>query len=67
MLRHIQKFFNVQFKIKECEEDNVFESDSDDEEKVVEVDKKEESVKFPSAFIFSCIGVGLTNLARKIE
>ena len=23
--------------------------------------------KFPKGFIFSCIGVGLTNIARKIE
>ena len=36
MLRHIQRFFNVQFKIKDCEEDNVFESDSDDAEAIKE-------------------------------
>ena len=45
----------------------MFESDSDDEEKIQEVKAEEENVKFPQAFLFSCIGVGLTNLARKIE
>lgn len=31
LLRHLKMFFNVQFNIKECGEDNVFESDDDEE------------------------------------
>jgi len=31
MLRHLKTFFNIQFKIKECEDD-VFQSDSDEEQ-----------------------------------
>ena len=62
MLRHLKSFFNLEFKITECEEDNVFESDSDEEEQVAV-----ETKSFPKAFLFSCIGVGLTNLARKTE
>lgn len=63
MLRNMKKFFNIQFKIKECEDD-VFESDSEEEEKSPE---EAEVPKFPKGFIFSCIGVSLTNFARKVE
>ena len=63
MLRNLKKFFNIQFKIKECEDD-VFESDSEEEEKSPE---EAEVPKFPKGFIFSCIGVSLTNFARKVE
>ena len=74
MLRHVKEFFNVQFKIKECEDDVYNESSSSDseaEEHEAERDAKmvgdSEVPKFPKGFIFSCIGVGLTNIARKIE
>jgi hypothetical protein len=40
--------------------------DAEDAEKEDEVDK-EDVPKFPKGFIFSCIGVGLTNFARKAE
>jgi hypothetical protein len=63
MLRHLKTFFNISFKIKECEDD-VYSSDSSDSEP--DDDMAVES-KFPRCFIFSCIGVGLTNIARKIE
>lgn len=72
MLRHLKQFFNVQFKIKECEDD-VFQSDSDEEDDGessqgdVEMKDSSEVPKFPKGFIFSCIGVGLTNFARKVE
>ncbi len=75
MLRNIKKFFNVQFKITECEDD-VFSSDSESEEDPAESSieekpstKKSENstVDFPKTFIFSCIGIGLTNIARKTE
>lgn len=32
MLRHLKTFFNLQFKIKECEDDVFAESSSDEEE-----------------------------------
>lgn len=31
MLKHLKSFFNIQFKIKECEDD-IFQSDSSEEE-----------------------------------
>ena len=77
MLRNIKKFFNVQFKITECEDDVYSDSESDEEgeqdqaedssEKEVKSKSKSEQVEFPKAFIFSCIGIGLTNIARKTE
>lgn len=76
MLRNIKKFFNVQFKIEECHDD-VFESDSDEEDQNGEegevekaedkFDENEPKPQFASTFIYSCIGVGLQNFARKIE
>ena len=65
MLRHIKAFLNVEFKISEVE-DEASSSDEEDEEAEdtpAEGDKK----RFPQAFIFSCVGVGLSNLARKTE
>ena len=79
-------FFNVQFKITECD-DEVYSSDSeDDENKEDNEDEGEDSEmndqssesekpnkniedipQFPKTFIFSCIGVGLTNISRKAE
>lgn len=66
-------FFHIQYRIKECEDD-VFQSDSSDSEneeqaQIEEVVDQEmaEVPKFPKGFIFSCIGVGLTNFARKAE
>ena len=77
MLRNIKKFFNVQFKITECEDDVYSDSESDEEgeqdqaedssDKEVKSKSKSEQVEFPKAFIFSCIGIGLTNIARKTE
>lgn len=67
MLRHLKQFFNIEYRIKECEDD-VFQSDSDDDNQESEdVEMSEEIAKFPKGFIFSCIGVGLTNFARKAE
>ena len=69
MLRYLKQFFNIQYKIKECEDD-VFQSDSDDNDSEAEEEgngEKDDVPKFPKGFIFSCIGVGLTNFARKAE
>ena len=80
MLRNLKKFFNINFKIEECQDD-VYDSDSDGDQKSengseqgeqeqienkVE-DEDLEKPKFQQTFIFSCIGVGLTNFARKTE
>lgn len=67
MLKHLKSFFNIQFKIKECEDD-IFQSDSseEEEEQIQEV-VDSDLPKFPKAFIFSCIGIGLQNFARKAE
>lgn len=48
----------------------MFHSDSDSEEEEDQNMEKEEAVltdemKFPKSFIFSCIDIGLTNIARK--
>jgi RNA 3'-terminal phosphate cyclase-like protein len=83
MLKNIKKFLNVQFKIEEVEDDVYSESsEGEEEEKEGEEDseegeegykrKEEEEVEkkgaeFPKSFIFSCIGIGLTNIARKTE
>jgi hypothetical protein len=54
--------------VKECDDDVFDSSDEDEEEeKVQEVSDGESPQKFPKAFIFTCIGIGLTNFARKIE
>ena len=71
MIRNIKKFWNLEFKIEECE-DEVFESDSDEQSQIEEIesdenDKAEENKKFTKTFIFSCLGIGLTNFARKAE
>ena len=31
MLRNLKKFFNINFKIEECQEDGLYDTDSDDE------------------------------------
>ncbi len=83
MMRHIKKFCNVQFKIAECEDDIIGDnSDSESEDSYEEnknsddeasaSDKEEKNTtdkptEFPKSFIFSCIGIGLTNIARKTE
>jgi hypothetical protein len=66
LLRNLHTFFNITFKIKECEDD-VFGEDSDEDEKIVEESEDGEEVKFPRAFTYSCLGIGLTNFARKLE
>ena len=43
--------------------DDESKEDSRDARKIPDKDKPE----FPKAFIFSCIGIGLTNIARKTE
>jgi hypothetical protein len=44
---------------------------SDEESSIIEVDiddkDKGDKEEFPKSFIFSCIGIGLTNIARKTE
>jgi len=75
MLRNIQKFLHVTFKIEECHDD-VFGDTSDEEgaeEGEAEQDEEQieestgEKPQFATSFIYSCIGVGLQNFARKIE
>ena len=80
-MRNLKKFFNTQFKIEECH-DEVYDSDSSDEEenkadeegedekseeKFEESEDEGDKPKFAQSFIFSCIGIGLTNFARKAE
>lgn len=38
-----------------------------DEGTVAKKEKKVKSAEFPKSFIFSCVGIGLTNIARKTE
>lgn len=69
VLRHLKSFFNIQYRIKECEDD-VFQDDSDNDDEGSAEDESMEDAdvqKFPKGFIFSCIGVGLTNFARKAD
>ncbi len=86
MMRSVKKFFHVEFKIAECE-DNVYSSDEEEEDEegkgkegekegekegksgkmVVSDDDEEEKPEFPKSFIFSCMGIGLTNISRKTE
>jgi len=75
MLRNIKQFFNVQFKIEECQ-DEVYDSDSEmdeegeqekQEEEFGAGDLGEDKPQFAKSFIYSCIGIGLTNFARKLE
>lgn len=68
LLRHLKQFFNLQFKIQECEDD-VYSDESEDEDQNEEDSEMADAaqVKFPKAFIFTCIGIGLTNFARKAE
>ena len=81
MLKNIKAFVNVQFKITEVEDD-VYSSDDSEEEEVKEKNEsdsqmseseasevvvKKSSAEFPKSFIFSCIGIGLSNIARKAE
>lgn len=76
LLRHLKKFFNLTFKIEECQDD-VYDESSDEEDSKQDSDnaksdnqmteEQETDVQFPKAFIFSCIGIGLTNFARKAE
>jgi hypothetical protein len=68
VLRHLKSFFNIQYRIKECEDD-VFQDDSENDEDSAEDESMADAdvPKFPKGFIFSCIGVGLTNFARKSD
>ena len=56
---------------KENEQDSdAQDSDMNDESSESDKEKKkklEELPQFPKTFIFSCIGVGLTNISRKAE
>ena len=79
MLRILKEFFGVTFKIEECQDDvydeeseNEEEEKNNDEEEDKEKEKNEEMIDdkentFPQTFIFSCIGIGLKNMARKTE
>ena len=83
MMRAIRSFFNIQFKITEVEDDVYSESSEEEEEDQVKSENEdeeqsedkpkaikeqdEEKVQFPKTFIFSCVGVGLSNIARKTE
>ena len=67
MLQNIKKFFHVQFKIEECQ-DEVYEDSSEEEEDEDEENQENvEKPQFNQTFLFSCIGVGLKNFARKAE
>ena len=54
--------------MQECEDD-VYSDESEDEDQNEEDSEMADAaqVKFPKAFIFTCIGIGLTNFARKAE
>ena len=74
MLRNIKDFFKIEFRIEECDDD-VFDSDDEEMDEAGEhemledqMDNKDEpNDAFPKTFIFSCLGVGMTNYARKTE
>ena len=61
MLRLLKQFFSVEFKITECP-DEFF-----DEEEEEESGADEDEAKFATTFVFTCLGIGMTNLARKTE
>ncbi|CAI2369953.1 unnamed protein product [Moneuplotes crassus] len=75
-LRYLNKFFSVKFKISECEDDER-DSESDDNEEnpkteeITDKDddlyKKADEIPRPEFHIFSCLGFGLQNMARKTE
>lgn len=79
MLRNIKKFWKTEFNITECEDEVYEDSDSDQEmnkqdeagENEVEEDKfdekQAEEIHLPKTFIFSCLGVNMSNYARKTE
>ena len=80
LLRLLKQFFNLSFRIEQCQDDVYSDDDEDDEEQSdkdndgsesnnspAEEGGSREPVKFPQTFIFSCIGLGLTNFARKQE
>lgn len=76
LLRTIYKLFGVKFKITEVEADDYDEEipeefneeqedDLDDEnDNFEEYKEKKDKVDAPKKFIFSCIGIGLKNVAR---
>ena len=67
LLRNLKQFFNLQFRIEQCQDD-VYSSDSENEEEDnSEQEGDREPVRFPQTFIFSCVGLGLTNFARRQE
>ena len=66
LLRHLKQFFNLQFRIEQCQDD-VYSSESEDEPEEAAAEGDQGQVKFPQTFIFSCIGLGLTNFARRQE
>ena len=56
MVRNIKKFWNLEFKIEECE-DEVFDSDSDEYRQIEEIESDENNLdeemkKFTKTFIF---------------
>lgn len=54
-------------EVKEKSDLQMSESEASEESEVSEVVKKKSSAEFPKSFIFSCIGIGLSNIARKAE
>ena len=98
MMRLIDRFFKVQFKIQECQDD-LFVDDEDDDsdesnenegkdkdsngdeemgedeqsEDVLEKKEKDETedgaekLKFSKTFVFACLGISYTNIARKTD
>ena len=65
LLRNLKQFFNLQFRIERCADDVYSESDEEEEEDKAEEATNEQVAPFPQTFIFSCIGIGLTNFARR--
>lgn len=68
LLRNLKSFFNLQFRIEQCTDDVYSDSDDEDEAGDDNDDGDNEAPpQFPQTFIFSCIGIGLTNFARRQE
>jgi transcriptional regulator with XRE-family HTH domain len=80
LLRLIHKLLGVKFKIEEIEKDDYDEEvedddmdvedmedmDDDEEDKLNKIDKidKVDKVDIPNRLMFSCVGIGLKNIAR---
>lgn len=64
LLKKIKSFLGVKFLIEEAVEAEKEESDDDEEEEEMGEEAEEEVAK-PTSHIFSCLGGGMINIARK--